>query len=358
MKIAVDVSPIIYETGVSVYTYELVKNLLLYDSQNEYVLFGGSLRGLGELRAKASELKGNFDTRFVMFPPSVAQVVWNQLHILPVESFIGKVDVFHASDWTQPPTKAFKVTTVHDLTPIKYPRLSHPRIVAAHSKRFMWIKKEVDAVIVPSMATKKDLLDLDFKEEKIYVIPEAPNPLVKLAKAEQVMELKKRYRISGKYLLAVGVTPRKNIDRVISAFEKIRAGEDLKLVVIGEAKMKIEQTRGVIFAGHVPFHDLSPFYTGAEALVYPSLYEGFGLPILEAFACGTPVVTSNTSSMREIAQDAAVLVDPYKVESISEGIIKALLQKKDLSKKGMIHVKHFTWEKTARMTLEVYKKAV
>jgi glycosyltransferase involved in cell wall biosynthesis len=358
MKIAIDISPIIYETGVSVYTEELVKKLLLVDKENQYLLFGGSLRRLGELKAKTRKFKGNFETRLFLYPPTLANLVWNVAHVLPVETLIGQVDVFHSSDWTQPPTQAFKVTTIHDLTPIKYPRLSHPTIVATHTKRFYWVKKEADAVIVPSQATKKDLLELDFREEKIHIIPEALPPSIKKASPEVVKAVKNRYRISGKYLLSIGVTPRKNIDRTISAFERVRAGEDLKLVVVGESKMNIEPARGVIFTGHVPFHELSALYTGAEALVYPSLYEGFGLPILEAFSCGTPVVTSNTSSMREVASGAAILVDPYRIESISEGIISALLQKNELSKLGRARVKEFTWEKTARKTLEVYKKAL
>jgi glycosyltransferase involved in cell wall biosynthesis len=357
MKIGIDVSSIIYETGVSVYTYNLVKNLLSLDKKNDYVLFGGSLRRLGDLRKKTSEFEGNFETRLFPFPPTLGQLVWNYLHTLPVESFIGKVDIFHSSDWTQPPTSAFKVTTVHDLVPIKYPRLSHPRIVAAHRQRFKWVKKEADAVIVPSQETKKDLLEMDLNEEKIFVIPEAPDPIIKPSSKEEVEELKRRYRISGKYLLGNGITPRKNTPRIIEAYERVRAGEELKLVIVGEPKMRVEPSPGVIFTGHVPLHELPIFFTGAEALIYPSLYEGFGIPILEAFICGVPVVTSNVSSMREISADAAILVDPYKVESIAEGIRKALSMKKELSKRGKERAKDFSWRQNAQSTLEVYQKA-
>ena len=109
---------------------------------------------------------------------------------------------------------------------------------------------------------------------------------------------------------------------MIRAYEKVRPGENLRLVLIGEPMMKIEPGRGVILLDHVPDEELAVFYSGAEAMVYPSLYEGFGLPILEAFSCKVPVVTSNLGSMREVAGDATVLVDPYRVESIASELKK------------------------------------
>jgi glycosyltransferase involved in cell wall biosynthesis len=121
--------------------------------------------------------------------------------------------------------------------------------------------------------------------------------------------------------------------------------------------MKIKESRNIRILGNVTQKDLIGLYSGAKALVYPSLYEGFGLPILEAFACGCPVVTSNISSMAEVAGDAAALVDPDSVESIGEGIEKVLRGPKSYIEKGLKRVKDFSWEKTARMTLEVYKES-
>jgi len=356
MKIGIDVSSIIYETGVSWYTYHLVKNLLSEDKEGSYVLFGGSLRRIGELKRKLEDIGGKFEARIFPFPPTLTGFVWNVLHTAPIETFTGKLDVFHSSDWAQPPCEAFKVTTVHDLTPIKFPKLSHPRIVSAHAARFKWVKKEVDAVIAPSISTKNDLLELGIPESRIFVVPEAPDPRISRASSGDVKKLKNRYRISGKYLLAVGTAPRKNIARIIETYEKIRAGQDLKLVVIGEAPKFPESPRGVIFTGHVPFHELSAFYTGAAALVYASLYEGFGLPILEAFACGTPVVASNTSSLPEVASDGAVLVDPYDTDDIAFGIRQVLDGAEDLTKRGRARLKDFSWKKTAQETLKIYNR--
>jgi glycosyltransferase involved in cell wall biosynthesis len=356
MKIAIDISQIVYGTGVSVYTKELVKNLLKIDTENSYILFGGTLRQMGKLKEFTASLKGNLTSKLVFIPPTLADIVWNRFHKLPIEKLLGDLDVFHSSDWTQPPTKAFKVTTIHDLTPLRFPRLTHPRIYEAHKARLAWVKKEVDRVIVPSNATKEELISYGFNAEKIRVIPEAHSDIFYPRGEGEIKKLRAKYNIHEKFIMSIGVGRRKNTERLIKAFQLV-AGSELKLVLIGRTFGKIHETRAVRILGHVPEEDLPVFYSASEALVYPSLYEGFGLPILEAFASGTPVVTSNLSSMLEVAGNAAILVDPYDVESIKEGIAKALRGKKGLVDKGFSEVKQFSWKKTAKSTLEVYQEA-
>lgn len=351
MRIGIDVSQVIYETGVSAYTRNLVENLLKIDAENQYILFGGALRGLGKLKTAI----GGKDVKTFPIPPTLADFIWNRLHKIPIEWLIGKVDVFHSSDWTQPPSCAFKVTTIHDLVPLKYPKLSHPRIVAAHKMRLKHVKSEVDRIIVPSQQTKEDLVEEGFDKDKIRVIPEAPDSIFKPAKRLEIERARRKYKIAGEYLLAVGVSPRKNTKRIIQAYEKIGHQEDLKLVLIGEPVKTIEKVPGVIAVGHVPLRDLPALYSGAEVLVYPSLYEGFGLPILEAFKCETPVVTSNLGSMKEICENMAVLVEPESYNSIADGIMRALNTQGSLVRRGLAKVRKFTWEKTARKTLEVYQ---
>jgi glycosyltransferase involved in cell wall biosynthesis len=357
MRIGIDVSQVVYGTGVSVYTKELVKSLLKVDKKNEYVLFGGSLRRRGELKKFISTLEGNYSTKIVPLSPSVADFLWNRLHWGKPEWFLGKIDIFHSSDWTQPPTNAYKVTTVHDLSFFKYPKITPKKIISAQQRRMSRVLKEVDKVIVPSEATKKDLLDLGFDEEKVRVIPEAAGENFKKAKKSKIDNLKKKYKISGGYLLAVGTHPRKNIKRIIKAFEQVRAGKDLKLVVVGSKEEDLDSDRGIRYVGHVEDKELAKLYSGAEVLVYPSLSEGFGLPILQAFACSCPVVTSNASSMPEVAGDAAILVDPWDTDSIIEGIERAISNRKTLVKKGKNRLKDYSWEKTAEMTLDVYNEA-
>lgn len=357
MKIGIDISQVVYGTGVSNYTRNLLRALLALDKDNDYVAFGGSLRRKGELRALLASLKGNIDGKIYSLPPTMADILWNRLHILKIEKLVGKIDVFHSSDWTQPPSNAFKVTTVHDLVPLRFPQYSHPRIVSAHKARLKHIKKEVDVVIVPSNASKEDLTTIGVSGDKIRVIPEAPESIFKPAKKSEIEKLKRNHRIKKGYILAVGVGPRKNTERIIEAYEKVRAGRDLKLIILGHPYKKIEQKRGVIFTGHVETIKMPIYYSGAEALVYPTLYEGFGLPVLEAFSCKTPVVTSNISSLPEVAADAAEIVDPYDVGSITKGINNALNRKQGLIDKGLKRSKDFSWQKTAEMTLEVYNEA-
>lgn len=167
MRICIDISQIVYGTGVSTYTRKIAENLLKIDNGNEYKLFAGSLR------RKKDILEIFPQAKVFQFPPTVADFVWNRMHLLPIEKFVGKIDVYHSSDWAQAPSTAFKVTTVHDLYPFKFPRLINPKVRDVHRRRLWWVIKEADRIIVPSESTKKDLLLIGGKEEKIRVIPEA-----------------------------------------------------------------------------------------------------------------------------------------------------------------------------------------
>lgn len=347
MRIGIDVSQVVYGSGVSVYTQSLVENLRKLSGENEYILFAGSLRRKGEILAKFP------DAKVFPIPPVFADILWNRLHIYPIENLVGSLDIFHSSDWTQPPAKCHKVTTIHDLAPLVLPKLTDPKITAVHTRRLKWVIKEVDKIIVPSEATRQDLLHFNINKDRVVVIPEAAGDAFKPQNGELVDEVRKKYQISGNFLLSVGVGGRKNTDRIIKAFELAKAGKDLTLVLVGQSDIKPQ--RGIKALGYVSESDLVKLYSGASALIYPSIYEGFGLPILQAFACGCPVVTSNISSMPEVAGEAAVLVDPYKTDEIKEGIERALRAPKSFIEKGFKQVKKYSWEKTAQMTLDVYK---
>ncbi len=353
MRIAIDMSPIIYGTGVSNYRTNLVKNLVSLDSKNEYLLFGGSMRRYSELKEKMEKLANGNQVKTLPFPPRLANIVWNNLHVLPIEKIIGKFDVVHTSDWAEPPSNLPKVTTIHDLVPLVLPKFTPRIIVDTHRERLKWVKKESQRIIVPSKATKEDLLKLGFDEEKIKVIYEAPN--VTKAKDEEVEKIKKKYSIFEDYIIMIGTNPRKNIQRSINAYHLAKHGKNLKMIIIGEKKgLTISDERGVRFLGFVPTNDLSPLLTGAKLLLFPSLYEGFGVPILESYNCEVPVVTSNISSMPEAAGGASILVDPYDENSIAEGIEEALSKPKTLITKGLKVVANYSWEKNAKETLEVY----
>src|SRR5258708_1001509 len=347
MKIGIDISQIIYGTGVSVYTQELVSHLLKIDRDNQYILFGGSLRRRKDLK--------RYTNNVLPLSPTLADLIWNRLHVFNIDKFIGKIDVLHSSDWTEPPTNAFKVTTVHDLSAIKFSNVTPKKIVEVHKRRLYWVLKEVDRIIVPSEFIKKELVDLGAQDEKIRVIYEGVNENFKKLDEEIINETKKKFGIRGNYIMALGIGERKNTKRIIEAFQKSK--KDYKLVIVGGSAKSNFDERGVTYTGFVSDIDLIALFSGAKALVYPSLYEGFGLPILQAFACQCPVVTSDIGAMKEVAGNAAILVDPMDVNSITHGIEKAVDSPKTLGQLGLKRVKDFSWEKAAKETLKVYEES-
>ncbi|MGB9911196.1 MAG: glycosyltransferase family 4 protein [Microgenomates group bacterium] len=341
MKIGIDISQIVYGGGVSVYTKNLVENLLKIDKKNEYIFFFSSFR------KKIPTLKlqfSNFQIRNFKFPPTILDFLWNKLHILPIESLIGKVDVFHTSDWLEPPARCFKVTTIHDLTPFIYPEDVHPKIRAVHQRKLEWVKKESKLIIAVSHSTKRDIVKiLGIPNERIRVIYEGVDlKKFKIQSSKfKIEEIKKKYKIKGEYFLAFAGPKRKNLERIKKAVK------GFNLFVIGQP--------------YVEEQDLPFLYKGALGLIYASTYEGFGLPILEAQACGCPVITSNISSMPEVAGEGAILVNPFLIGDIKRGIKKLVENKKfkeELIKKGLENVKRFSWEKTAQETLKVYEEAI
>jgi glycosyltransferase involved in cell wall biosynthesis len=349
MKVAIDLSQIIYGTGVSHYRENLVRNLLKIDTKNEYLLYAGSFRRKKDILSYFPQ------TKVFPIPSTLADIIWNKLHILPIEKLIGKFDLVHTSDWAEPPSIFPKITTIHDLIPLKFPKVTPPVIVAAHKERLKWVKKESRRIIVPSQTTKKDLVEFGFNEDLIKVIYEAPN--LKKANEQEIIAIKAKYRIHDDYIIAIGTNMRKNINRIIDAYNLSKSGKNLKLLIVGEKKgIEHEDQRGVRFLGHVEDSDLGPLLTGSKALIFPSIYEGLGIPILDGFNCEVPVVTSNIGSMKEISEDASILVDPYDVNSIADGIRKALEAPKALITKGLKKVAEFSWKKTAEETLEVYKE--
>lgn len=353
MKIGIDISQIVYRgTGTATYTANLVENLLKLDRKNEYVLFGGSFRQKKILVDFVAGLDHPVNAQAKLFniPPTILDYLWNRRHILNVENLIGNVDLFHSSDWTQPPTKSKKVTTVHDLVVFKYPETLHPKIVNAHTQRLTWVKKECDLIIAVSENTKKDLVEiLKIPEGKIRVIYEATN--FKMPK--------ERFRLDKPYLLSVGTRePRKNLARLVAAYNKINT-KDIDLIIAGNYGWGVDVLDGIKILGYVPPEKLAELYSGAEALVYPSLYEGFGIPILEAFNCGCPVITSNVSSMPEVGGKATIYVDPLDVDDITEKINYVLdlrsSKRKTLIDLGFSQAQKFSWEKTAQKTIEAYE---
>lgn len=345
MKIAIDISQIVYEgTGVGQYTRSLVENVLRFDKKNDYILFGTSLRKKNILDQFANDLRSKnlkFKESFWLLPPTFTSEIWNTIHYVKIEKLIGKFDVLHSSDWVQPPSDAKKITTIHDLVIYKFPENSHPHIVATQVSRLKWVQKECDKIIAVSKSTKNDIEEiLKIPSEKISVIYEGVG--------EQFKGVVPEKKQSKKYILAMGgIGNRKNTDRVEQAFMQLERN-DLDLAIIGKN------------LGFVPENELPNLYANAEMFVYPSLYEGFGLPVLEAMSVGCPVVTSNQGSLPEVGGKAALYVDPKSVSEISAKMSEILSwspkTRSESIKAGESQSLKFSWEKTARETIKVYEQ--
>lgn len=352
MKILIDISQAVYGTGVSVYTKELTRALLRVAPENNYVLYAGVLRKKRELDEYIKGLHGEFKLVTLLIPPRVSDILWNYTSFIPLEFFTGKVDVVHVSDWTEPFTRAPKVTTIHDLSPILYPEVTHPRIRRVFSRKMSLIKNNNDLVIVPSLSIAKDVISYGISSKRVHVIPEAPNPELVIS---YKLDVKKRFGITNRFVLMIGTAGRKNIYRSIEAFLSLKL-KDTQLVIVGERGDLRTQGHQILYTGFVSIAELSSLYKEAELFLYPSLYEGFGLPILEAYLLGCPVVTSNSGSMQEVG-GGAVLVNAFDTRDIAQGIKKAISERKSLVSRGKKIVKSYSWEKTARETLLVYQKA-
>ncbi len=361
MRIAIDISQAIYGTGVSVYTKELASHLISQYPNDQFVLFGGSLRRKKELETLAKKLKG--EPKIYSFPPTLMDFIWNSLHILPIDKFVGKVDLVHTSDWTEPPSNYPKVTTVHDLIPFKYPNSTTNNIRNAHKKKLAWVIRESQKIIAVSESTKRDLISiLRVPEDKIVVIPEGieerncPQPL-------DIQEIvKKRYKTGDEFIFTLStLEPRKNQLGLIQAFEIIKKTyPDMKLLIGGgtRAGSEIYPVDGVLIPGYIPASDLPGLYSACTAFALPSFYEGFGLSPLQAMACGAAVAVSNNSSLPEVVGEAGILFDPADPSSIASGIIKAVQERAKLKPKSLAQAKKFDFAKTAEKTYNVYREVL
>ena len=382
MRIGIDITPVIYQgSGVATYTRQLVRHLLPQAKKDHFVLFASTLRGKKKIWQYLESLSAyaNFSVKIFPFPPKLTELAWNKLHRISVERLVGEVDVFHAWDWQQPPAKKAKlVTTIHDLTPLLFPDEQASSTISAQKHRLKWVAREASAIIADSQATKNDIQKrLSIEANKIHRIYLAAsvefaefsnqNPGIK---NQEINKVKNKYNIKGDYILSVGTRePRKNLARVIEAF-KLSAESNLQLVIAGKYGWgkKLDAKRPASPAGRYPLEvnilgyvaqqDLPALYAGAKMLVYPSLYEGFGLPLVEAMSVGCPVVASNRGSLKEVSGSAAITVNPEKPSAIAAGIKTVLSDSSGkMIKAGLIQARKFSWRKTARETLSVYKLA-
>jgi glycosyltransferase involved in cell wall biosynthesis len=378
MNIAIDITPIIYQRGVSRYTKNLA--LALIQKKHSLSLFGYSFGQKEFLQNEAKRILAESDSSLstssstiLPLPQSLMSLMW-QLGIFPVKKRLPDAQVFHSWDWLQPPDRDLPVvSTIHDLAVFKYDSTIHPKIKKAHLRSLSILKKNNSHVIAVSHATKKDLEELfGFQPHLVHVVHEALpvefSTVTQSIKEDDHERMIAKLNIDRPYIFFVGTRePRKNLDRLIEAWQPL--AKEFDLIVAGASGWDQTSTNPnkynqpqLRFLGQVNDKELSTLYAQASLFAYPSLEEGFGLPILEAFHHGTPVVTSNAGGTLEVAGNAAELVDPTSVESIRQGLRKVLdedieAQRKRLQK--MIVRQHmFSWSKVADETLLVYQQAL
>lgn len=350
--------------GVHVYTREIIRAVTSLDKKNEYILIRpeskNQYEGIEEVIVPLSEkIPMHRGMRQYGAIPSAARKLNPDIVIEP-----GHFGPFFL------PKKVKRVTVIHDITPVIMPEY-HIFMSRVFHKIFLpGILKRANHIITNSEYTKSDVTTH-------YPITKNKTTAILLGKNEDFKpdhrtDFLEKYKIKKPYLLYVGtIEPRKNLSRLIAAFEKLNKNGigNHQLVLAGKKGWKIDDLytqienssakNNIILTGFVDKEDLAPLYTNADVFVYPSYYEGFGLPILEAMACGVPTVTSNTSSLPEVGGDAALYFDPMSVDDIYQTLAKLLTNENlllEMKKKGLERAKIFSWEKAGRESIDLFER--
>lgn len=364
-----------YEQGAGIgrYVRELIQALAAEDATTPYHLFVA-----GATRDRLPPPPGpNFSWRPTRITPLWFARLWHRLQVpLPVETFTGRVRLFHATDFTLPPVLPGTPTllTVHDLSFVRAPETATPVLKAYLDRVVPRSVARATHVLADSQATKNDLIALyGTPADKITVLLSGVSAHFRRVEDPAARRaVRERYGIPPQpYIISVGtVQPRKNYARLMEALAKLGSdAADVHLVIAGGhgwldspiygAVKSLELESRVHFTGFVEDADLPALYSDALCLAYPSLYEGFGFPVLEAFACGTPVVSSTLSSIPEVAGDAALLVDPYDVGALAAALRRMLSDpglRADLVERGARQAAQFTWARTVRHLREIYRQ--
>lgn len=355
MKIAIDTQTILGQrSGFGFYVKNLVETLKQVDPKNNYILI-------------APDREKDFSTP--------ERFIWDQF-IFPKKVKLQNADILHQPCFSAPVFyKAKKIVTVHDIIPLKFPKNLPLASRLFYSKWMTYSYRYADLIIADSECTKKDLIKyLKISENKIRVIHLATSKSFKPESSyKNITNIKDKYKTGEKYFIHVGtIEPRKNLPFLVSSYAKaVKAGIAENLVIVGkhgwyyeslfDLVKKLHLENKIIFTGYADDSDIPALYSGATALTFPSIYEGFGFPPLEAMACGTPVISSNTSSLPEVVSNAGILLPPKDEKEWAKKMIEISNNKKLAQKlriKGLAQAKKFSWEETAKKTIKVYEEVM
>jgi glycosyltransferase involved in cell wall biosynthesis len=360
--------------GIETYVRNLIWQLARIDRENSYILFNN-----GYSHNTFGALPANFRSVSCPVPPALraAQIAWEQV-VLPIQVRKHSIDVLHSPNTVAPLfVRCPSVVTICDMLYRYYPDSISKSSLWYRSLAIPLSARRCEQILTISHFSERDIIRfLKVPEGKITVTPLAcDRDQGYRGVSPSISEVRKKYAIQGRYILSVaGTEPHKNLRGLVEAFAKLckqsREIEDVLLVIVGRRSRSVARVDAAIdelglrkrvrTLGYVPAEHIPPLYAGARVFVNPSLFEGFGLPVLEAMANGVPVVSSNAAALPEIVGDSGILVDPTNPSEISQGIRCALIDedcRRDMVKKGYRRVEHFSWQETARTTLQVYKKA-
>jgi glycosyltransferase involved in cell wall biosynthesis len=353
VRIVVDVSPLSHpRTGVGNYIRGSLLGLAAADGHDVVAFAPASARG----RERIEEALAGIDVerRLPVVPAAHAvRTAWSRAGRPVAERVVGAFDVLHFSDWMYPPQRGgLRSTMIHDLVPLHHPEWVHRRTESMHTAKYVHAARTCDVVIVNSRYTGDDVAaTLGVPGERIHVA----YPGVELGFSPEG----ERGDLGRPYILTVAtLEPRKNLATLVDAYSLL--GEtDLALVVAGGAgwgEQPALDRGGVVRLGYTPTSELASLYRGASVVVYPSLFEGFGMPVVEAMACGAPVVASSHASLDEACGDAAVRVDPRDAAAIAAGIREAIDRREELVPLGLAQAAQFTWLANGKAHLQAWSR--